>query len=1348
LPVRCRQANRRDRRSAASAARAGVLLALLSVAEAAAQRLPFTHFSADDGLAATQVWHVTQDRRGLLWVATTWGLNRFDGSSFSTFSIHDGLPSPNIRLTLEDANGDLWIGTNAGIARYDGSRIESFAGRGGPLASTVWSAGADRFGSLWFATTDGVVAVDGATMRTYGAADGLADDYGYGLHFSKDGAIWIGSRGKGVSRCAVERGGRLGHCRRFTTRDGLANDAVHAFAELADGTLFLATRGGGLSRFDGRSFETLTVADGLPSDDLYALLVRRGELLVGSDSGMGICALPAGRPCRVLSEKNGLPDDGIRYLFEDREGTLWIGAEGGLSRLSREDVLSYGEAEGLPDGHVYALESDGAGGVFVGTVNGLAHLELGAAGAPRVRIWREPDGLPANWVWALVRDRRGDLWIGGERGVSRLKNGRFESWSVADGLAGDYVTGLCEDRRGAIWVASIEGVSRIDPATAGGAPEITAFGVREGLAVPRSYTCREDGQGRVWIGHGEALSWFDGERFHAVAAESGLPARAARSLGIDRGGNFWVGGQGRLARLLPDAPGSPPRFVELDTGDALASDLVLTIAGDGERELILGTSHGVITLDIRSTPAEIVSRFHRASGAPASEVAHSSAFTADSRGRYWFGLKGGATLFLDQPSVARAREIAPATVFERIATRRREFRAPFHGVDPRHQRFGPGSVVVLPPFERTLWVEARALSLAGLGALRFQFRLEGVDPDWSEARPENLREYVQLRPGRYRLEARSRFGEGDWGEPAAIVLVLRPAWYETRAALLLALLAVATVIAALVQWRTRSVAARNRALAAEVAARTDDLARYARALEEQVHALDRANERIRLADRHRGEFLAKMSHELRTPLTSVLGFTALLRDGLEGQVDSRYLRYLRNIRESGNHLLRLINNLLDQAKIEAGRMDLHLEPASVDVIVESAMALVEGFAATRSVNLVERRSGDVPPVTVDVAKLRQIVINLLSNAIKFAPSGSEVEIASRVLAAADSPLDAPSYEIEVKDRGPGIEPEDRERIFEPFRQLSGRGDALPGTGLGLPIVRQFVTLLGGLIEVSTRDGGGARFAVVLPIDASRRAALDGRAEHAPARAEPAGDRPRVLVVEPDRGRFTALASHLDRRGFLAVRAPDAEEGVRMLRELRPAVVAIDIDPARIEAWSLLPALDRERARGGVPWVLFAFASGSERGVAAGFERCFAGPASASEVVLAIAHGVAPGRPRRESAEVWIAAGLATAPSELESSLAAAGFHALRQPARSRGLAAAAAGGLAAAVIDLGDAESGGLEIAIAGQASTAGRIVWVGLAPALLPSSERRRLFDLAEDATGPAGAAVAAAVERLLRTG
>ncbi len=1298
-----------------------------------------------------------QDRRGYLWVSTTWGLCRWDGVSFGTLSIPDGLPSATARITVEGRDGTLWIGTNGGIASYDGQRIVSYADRGGALAATIWAAAVDRHGVLWFGSDHGLVSYDGERFRTYLRADGLADDYVYALYPASDGALWLGSRGHGATRCTLEPGGRLGSCRVFTTADGLANDSVRAIVEDRSGAIHFATRGGGLSRFDGKEFTRLTVADGLPADDLYALLVSRDgrELLVGSTAGIGVCPLPAAHPCRLLSESNGLADNEVHSLLEDREGSFWIGSEGGVSRLVRKDLWSYGEAEGLPDRQVFALASDDAGGVWAGTVDGLGHLAIGADGEPRARIWRKSHGMPANWVWALLRSRRGELWVGTEEGLSRqLPSGAFDTVTVAEGLAANYVVSLFEDSSGAIWAGSIDGLTRLRFDDAGRRTEIRAFGQADGLVTNRAYVVAEDAGGRIFVAHGESLSYLDGERFRQVGRDSGLDTGSVRALGRTSDGTFWVGGYARLARLVSEPGNGAPRFVPFTAASGLGDALVLTIADDREGRLLLGTNHGVFRFDpaARGGLGAVLARFDRASGTISSEVSHSSAFARDATGRYWFGFKGGLTAFPADLGQTAAPD-PPPVHFERLATRSgSEWLAPFSGRSLGGERQLGAQPVQLAHQDSNLRVDVRALTLRGEAQVRFQFQLVGFDSTWSEPQSEAFRDYTNLDPGKYRLQARAALDNASWSAPVELELEVSPAWYQRPWVKPLSALGFLGAVFALATFRGRRVRAHNRALEQDVAFRTDDLARYARALEEHAHALDRANERIRLADRHRSEFLAKMSHELRTPLTSVLGFAALLADGLGAALEPRHARYLENIRESGNQLLRLINNLLDQAKIEAGRMDLQLEPANLEAIVESALSMMEGYGATRAVRLRSTFGSSAAAIVVDVAKLRQAILNLLSNAIKFSGRGTEVEVRTRLLPAGETDLGGDSYEIVVADQGPGIEPAEQQRIFEPFHQLATRDEATPGTGLGLSIARQFIALMGGTLEVESAVGHGAAFRIVLPVDAAARAQSSGAMTMAGELAD--SDRPRVVVLEPDRGRFTTVAGDLERQGFLAVRAPDSEEGRRMVRELRPSVVAVDIHPARLEAWANLVAIEADLSRAGTPLVLFAAAAGSGRGVAASFERMLHTPVSGDELVRALqlsapetSRSSARSRPGFAArGACWLAAGERNAPPELDATLRTAGFDVHRPTSQNRAQAQAAGGEYAAVAVDLADRTFGGFELAVELQAGRSSELAWIALVPGELTSSERKRLVEYVEGAVGSVGAAVAAAAIRVTR--
>jgi signal transduction histidine kinase len=229
---------------------------------------------------------------------------------------------------------------------------------------------------------------------------------------------------------------------------------------------------------------------------------------------------------------------------------------------------------------------------------------------------------------------------------------------------------------------------------------------------------------------------------------------------------------------------------------------------------------------------------------------------------------------------------------------------------------------------------------------------------------------------------------------------------------------------------------------------------------------------LETASRHKSEFLANMSHELRTPLNAILGFSELLSERLFGDINAKQAEYLGDIQESGRHLLSLINDILDLAKIEAGRMELEPSDFPLPDAIANTMTLVRERAQRREVALVASIDPRLGRFRADERKLKQILLNLLTNAIKFTPDGGRVEVAAR-------PHDG-GVEIAVSDTGVGIAPEDQEAVFEEFRQVGAASRKVEGTGLGLAITRKFVELHGGRIWVKSQPGQGSRFTFTLP----------------------------------------------------------------------------------------------------------------------------------------------------------------------------------------------------------------------------------------------------------------------------
>jgi signal transduction histidine kinase len=249
------------------------------------------------------------------------------------------------------------------------------------------------------------------------------------------------------------------------------------------------------------------------------------------------------------------------------------------------------------------------------------------------------------------------------------------------------------------------------------------------------------------------------------------------------------------------------------------------------------------------------------------------------------------------------------------------------------------------------------------------------------------------------------------------------------------------------------------ALAANVNRMNDELQRLYKALE--------------TTSQHKSDFLANMSHELRTPLNAIIGFSQVLREGMVGEMSPKQVEYLDDILSSGNHLLALINDVLDLSKVEAGQVELQVEPFSLQDALERGVSMVREQATTEGVQVTLLKNGGLDVVSGDERRIRQVIFNLLSNAVKFTPEGGQVDVSARRVNG--------EMRVSVADSGPGIAAEDLNRIFEEFQQTEAGAQQREGTGLGLALSKRFVEMHGGRIWCESEVGKGSRFEFTLPL---------------------------------------------------------------------------------------------------------------------------------------------------------------------------------------------------------------------------------------------------------------------------
>ncbi|MEZ4428978.1 MAG: two-component regulator propeller domain-containing protein [Nannocystaceae bacterium] len=777
-------------------------------------------WTTEDGLPQSSVEAVAQTPDGYLWLGTQEGLVRFDGARMLIYDKRStaAFEHNRVRALLVDHGGQLWIGTEGGgvVVRAPSGEFRHLGVADGLPDPIVHAFAVDGEGAVWIATRGGLARHrDGALERD--PAPSLAGQAIATVHADAE-AVWVGTHERGLWRLAGAE------VRAFGVADGLPGPGVFALHRGRDGTLWAGTDHG-IGELSQGAWSKIGVADGLPEGAIDSILEDRdGNLWVGAVT-RGVARRRAGeRRFTVLSAASGLSNDFVRALFEDREGDLWIGTQdGGVNRLRDAPFVVYGAPEGLSGDIVWATLAARDGGVWAGTnAAGLNYI----APDGRVDVLRVADGLADDGVQALHEDDDGTLWIGTRDGLSALRDDAFVPLEEPAALRGRSIAALYRDRAGTLWVGTRgDGLFALDD------DGVTAYTRRDGLPSQVIFHLHEDRAGALWIGtNGGGLVERRDGRLRAYSVADGLSIGIINVIHEDRDGALWIGTYGGgLNRRADDGS-----FAAITTREGLPDDAVFQILEDDAGGFWIPCNKGIYRVQRDDLEDVLAGRsdqldtvmYGRADGLrnPECNGANMPAGARDDAGRLWFPTIAGLAML--DPGRPRRPLASPPPLLEELVVNG-------ESIDMSEGTFSLGQGV------RNLELRYTSPSLARPEALRFRYRLEGLDEGWVEAGDRRVAYYTGVPAGDYRFTVEARLGDADPATRTAAVTVA-PYLHETpwfRGLVLAALLGLGYAL-----YRLRIVQARRRADALErmVAARTAEL----RAAEDRIGELLAAREGV------------------------------------------------------------------------------------------------------------------------------------------------------------------------------------------------------------------------------------------------------------------------------------------------------------------------------------------------------------------------------------------------------------------------------------------------------------------------------------------------------------------------
>ena len=1034
-----------------------VLTPINKLSYAQSKNLIFNNINIEQGISQSTIEDIFQDSEGYIWLGTNDGLNRYNGYEFKIYNYEEyqnSISHNGITDITEDKYGNIWVNTVSGVNKINKKteKISNYTEINGKIKEdSTTEIIVTKDNNILVGTYEGLNIYNAKEDRfdiILEQKDGILSSCIYSIDEDINGNIWIGTE-LGLNKLSKD----FKVLETYTSESEIYN----IFCDDENGFVWAGSDSSGLLKIDKNTKEVTQYINDIEDENSIpanqvGVIIRdsKGNLWVGTTNGLARYnekndSFDVYK--NKVYDKNSLVYNDVRSIIEDREGVLWVGTYSGISIFDTESSIKYYNA-GLDDGYllsenmVHGIYEDDEGYLWIGSrTKGVNIIDRENNTSKSINM-ENNNVIQSNSINDIT-GYKDFIFVATDAGVLKInkKENTIQNYNLEDGLIGENVKDIFVCDKNYLWIGSTNGLNLLDIEN-DKIIDMTDY-VDEGSYVRYIYQgqdgsyyigfLRDGGLGIIEPNSKETKYYKN-----IPNDKTSISSNRVRYINEDSKGNIWIGTSYGLNKYDPKTK----VFKRYTTIDGIANNTIYGVLVDDNDNIWVSTNKGISQIDTKNNT---VNNLSVTDGLQGNEFNGNAAFKSKS-GELFFGGINGLNAFY--PEDVNSINNKSKVIFDGFKVNDKDY------LDINGLKFDNNTENIKIKFFTPVYSSNKNIS--------YEYELIGSNSSKATTK-ENYVIYNDLLPGKYTFKVRAVDSRGDISDSETIEFFIKyPFWMSPIACFIYLVIAILFII---------NNKYKLKYLDRLVKLRTKELE------EQMIKNEELYNNNIKIEE-NKNKYLVNLSHELRTPLNVISSTNQLLLElSKKDNIKSDKLAYYIDISERNcNRLLNLVNNILDNTKLQSRMYTLNLKEVDIIYLVEETSLTLIDYIKSKSIELIIDPEVEEKVILCDDYEIERCIVNLVSNAAKFTPEGGNITITIKDL--------DDKVMISVLDTGVGIEEKYHKTIFDRFNQVDN-DESKGGSGLGLSITSKIVELHKGEIYVESKVGEGSNFVIILPVDPNK-----------------------------------------------------------------------------------------------------------------------------------------------------------------------------------------------------------------------------------------------------------------------